>query len=181
MHTNNTNIKNGFSLIEVLVSVGIVSMILLLLSSFIFQLNYSNSKTKADREALENARRILDIIVYEIKGAKSIYAPTTTFPSTGSADQLSLETFRYLPDGEDTSFIDFFLCGTGLCLKKESQNPVLLNSDNVSVTNLVFTRILSGTAPSVKTAFTVSYKNPSGQPSNDASVSLNATVSLRSY
>ena len=182
MPTRRSNVKcqlsnvseKGFSLIEVVVSVGITSLILLLLSSFIFELNFSNYKTKADREALENARRIVDQIAYEIKGATSVYAPTT------SLTQLSLQTQRYLPNGETTTFIDFFLCGTNLCLKKESQNPVPLNSETVSIGNLAFTRIANGANSSIKVQVTVDYKNPMSETAN-ASVTLNQTVSLRNY
>ncbi|MDO8529899.1 MAG: prepilin-type N-terminal cleavage/methylation domain-containing protein [bacterium] len=166
--------KNGFSLIEVVVSVGITSVIVLLLSSFIFELNFSNSKTKADRGVLENARRILDQIAYEIKGATSVYASTT------SASQLSLQTQRYLPSGEVITFIDFFLCGTDLCLKKESQNPVLMNSETVSISSLAFTRVANGSNSSIKVQVTVDYKNPTSETSG-SSVTLNQTVSLRNY
>lgn len=170
----NTNVK-GFSLIEVLVSTGIISVILLLLSSLVFELNFSNSKAKADRETLENARRILDQIAYEVKGAKSIYAPTTT------SNQLSLQTQRYLANGEETSFIDFFLCGTDICLKKEGQDPIILNSNTVSAGNLAFTRVVNGANSSVKVDLTVNYKNPNNDPAGSSSVSLNSTTSLRNY
>src|SRR3989344_2621301 len=122
----------GFSIIELLVSISIFSIILLVMVSLLFSVNSSNSKTKAERETQENARRIMNTIIYEIKGAKSIYTPATTLT------QLSLETTRYLPSDETNSFIDFFLCGLNLCFKKESQNPVILNSDSVEITSLLF-------------------------------------------
>jgi len=124
---------------------------------------------------LENARRILDQIVYEIKGAKSVYVPTTT------SSQLSLQTPRYLANGEETSFIDFFLCGSDLCLKKEGQDPISLNSNTVSMGNLAFTRIENGTNSSIKVDLTVNYKNPSNDLAGSSSVNLNSTVSLRNY
>ena len=120
---------------------------------------------------MENARRALEIITYEIKGAKSIYTPTTT------SNQLSLETTRYLPIGENESFIDFFLCGSRLCLKKESQDPIFLTSDSVTVTQLEFIRI---EGPSVKINLTIDYGNPN-DPKRYSSASLTSTVSLRSY
>jgi prepilin-type N-terminal cleavage/methylation domain-containing protein len=159
--------QGGFSILEVLVSVAIFSFILLTIMSFIFWMNYSNLKIKADANSLENARRILDTIAYEIKGAKSVYTPTT------SANQLSLETFRYLPTDEDVTFIDFFLCNTpatDICLKKESQNPILLNSDKVKVTSLSFSQITNGLNPSIKISLTVDHKNPTGELSGSSSV-----------
>jgi len=167
--------NTGFSLLEVLISTAIFSMVLLTVFSFFFSINASNSKTKADREAQENARMVLEEITYEIRGAKSIYTSTTT------SSQLSLETTKYLPTGETGTFIDFFLCGTAICLKKESQNPVALTSDSVEVTNLTFSQILNGTKPSVQINLTVNYINPSGSINSFASVNLTSTASLRSY
>ena len=54
----------------------------------------------------------MDIMVREIKEAKSVYTPTT------NSSQLSLETINYLPVDEENTYIDFFLCGSSLCLKK---------------------------------------------------------------
>ena len=62
MHTNDTN-KNGFSLIEVLVSVSIISFILLVLTSFVLEINTFNSKTTGKREVAQNAGKVLDLIM----------------------------------------------------------------------------------------------------------------------
>lgn len=171
------NIKpqRGFSILEVLVSVAIFSFILLVIMSFIFWARSSNTKTKADSDVLENARRILDTITYEIKGATGIYTPTS------ASHQLSLETSRYLPTDETTTFIDFFLCGSNICLKKESQNPIPLNSDSVQIGDLTFSLVANGANSSVKISVTVDYKNPTNQISSGASVTLESTVALRNY
>ncbi|MEK7124348.1 MAG: type II secretion system protein [Patescibacteria group bacterium] len=174
MHTNDTN-KNGFSLIEVLVSVSIISFILLVLTSFVLEINTFNSKTTGKREVAQNAGKVLDLITYEIKGAKSIYSPTTT------QSQLSLETYKYLPAGEEITFTDFFICGTNICQKKESKSPIPLMSNAVKVGSLQFSEVLTGSYRSVKINLTVDYVNPSSNPNNNASISLNSTVSLRSY
>lgn len=153
----------GFTLVEVLVSITLFFIISLAISSLFFLMHNVNVKTKANREALDNARRAMEIITYEIKGAKSIYTPTIT------ANQLSLETSRYLSSGENSTFIDFFICGSNICFKKESQSPVSLISDSVQATDLQFSQVLNGTVPSVKITLTVS------------SVTLTSTASLRNY
>jgi len=167
--------NQGFSLVEVLISVAIFSFILLAIASFIFWMSRSNLKSKADTDSLENARRILDVIGYEIKGAKSLYSATT------SSSQLSLETLRYLPSGEVVTYIDFFLCGTDICFKKEGQNPVSLNSDSVQISNLQFAKVVNGETSSIKISLTVDYKNTTGDSSSNASTVLQSTVALRSY
>jgi len=173
---NNKKIPTaGFSLLEVLVSVSIFSIILLTIISFIFLIGYYNSKTKAERETWENGQRVLEQVINEIRRAKGIYTPTTT------QNQLSLETTKYLPQDEVGTFIDFFVCGSALCVKKESQNPVALTSESVQISNLSFVQIANGLFPSVQITLTVGYKNPVGGPGGNVSVTLTSTASLRSY
>jgi len=165
----------GFTIIEVLVSVGIISMMLVLFSSFFTQMYALNAKTTAYREVSENAKKVMEIIAYEIKGAESVYTPTT------SASQLSLETYRYLPGGEDISFIDFFVCGAALCLKKESQAPIPLTSDTVEVESVAFSQVITGGFPSITIDLTLANKNPNNNPNENYETQLVSTVSLRKY
>jgi len=158
----------GFSLLEIIISVSIFSVILLAVSSFFFSINMSSLKTNAQAEALENAKNALEAMTYEIKSAKSIYVPTTT------AGQLSLETTRYLSYGESETFIDFFLCGTSICLKKEFQDSVAITSDSVNVTSLSFLQISTGFSPSVQINMTVNFPG-----SNSSSINLASAASIR--
>ena len=167
--------KKGFTLVEILVYIGIFFLVITIIISFVFWLVRSNTKLKVMREALDNANRIMEIITYETKGAKSIYTPTT------SSNQLSLETTNYLPEGEETTYNDIYLCDSALCLKKESQDPVVLTSDSVEITNLVFTRIVSGQADCIQIDLSVNYKNPADRSEYRALVDLTSTVSLRIY
>ena len=153
----------GFTIIEISVSLAVLFIILLAINSLLFLITHTNVETKASREALDNARRAMETMTYEIKGAKSIYTPTTT------ANQISLETLRYLPAGENDTFVDFFLCGFAICFKKELESPISLTSDSVQATNLQFSQILNGETVSIKINLTVN------------SVTLTSTVSLRSY
>ena len=165
--------NRGFTLLEIVIYIAILSLVLLLVSTSIFYFIQSQAQTKGDREVLENARRVLEAITYEINGAKSIYTPTTT------QNQLSLETSRYLPDNETISYIDFFLCGLRVCLKKESQSPIFLTSDDVQVSNLAFTQVTTTTSNSIKINLTMNYINTIN--GRQPSVSLTSTASLRSY
>lgn len=170
------NKKNkGFSLLEVLVSIAIFSLILLTVVGSLVAMSNSNSKNKASREARDNAKKALEQIAYEIRSAKSVYAPTTT------SSQLSLETLNYLPAGETATYIDFFLCGTAICLKKEGQSPYQITGDNVEVTALAFIRVQTGSTASVKVDLTVNYLNSGGNPSAGGSSALTTSASLRSY
>jgi prepilin-type N-terminal cleavage/methylation domain-containing protein len=167
--------KNGFTLIEILLYIAILGILMITISSFLIWSNRSNIKAKVMRETLEDARRAMEIMAREIKEAKSIYTPTT------KSDQLSLETIDYLPADEKTTYIDFFLCGSSLCFKKESQDPVSITKDNIEVNQLVFTRIVSGSSTSIQIELGMNYKNPGNRPEYQATVNLTSTASLRSY
>ncbi len=170
------NNQKSFTLIEILVYIAVLTIITVAISSFFLWFIHSNTKARAIRETLDNTRRAVEIMTYEIKEAKSIYTPTTT------STQLSLETTKHLPEEEKTTYIDFYLCGTRLCLKKESQTPVALTSDRVVVNNLEFLEITTtSTAPSIQINLKIDYKNPTGRPEYQASVNLTSTVALRSY
>lgn len=169
------NTKMGFSIIEVLISIAIFSIILLTVVSFFFSMTNSNFKSKAEREAQDNAKRVLEIMTYEIREAKSIYTPTS------SVNQLSLETSNYLPADETTTFIDFFICGLAVCMKKESQDLIALTPDNLEVTSLTFTQLKNASAPSVKINLVLNYANPSGDVNSSSVINLTSTASLRVY
>lgn len=166
--------ESSFTLTEILVYIAVFSIIILTLFSFTFWFIHSTAKARVMRETLDNARRAMEIIVQETREAKSIYTPTTT------SNQLSLETTHHLPDGEKATYIDFYLCGEQLCLKRESQLPVALTSDKVEVSVLEFNQVATtADIPSVQIFLKVDYKNPTSRPEYQSSVSLISTVSLR--
>lgn len=165
----------GFTLLEVLIYLGVALIIISVVLSFIFWLINSNTKNRIIRETTGAAKRATDIIIYETKKANSVYTPTITI------DHLSLETHDYLPEQETISYIDFYICGDSLCMKKESQDPIRIIPDNMKVIDLSFTYILSGEAESIKINLTIGYKNLSGRPEYETSVSLESSISLRLY
>ena len=103
--------KKGFTLIEIIIYILILSIIILTLASFLIWAVRSNHKADSMREVLDNSRRAMEIMTYEIRSAKSIYIPTTT------TTQISLETAHYLPEGENSTYIDFYLASSTLFFK----------------------------------------------------------------
>lgn len=169
--------KKGFTLMEILVYIAVLAIIFLAVSGFLTWTTKSSAKARAIRETANSARRAMEIITYEIREAKSIYTKTST------STQLSLETIHYLPAGETSSFIDFYLCGEAtstICLKKESQNPIAITSDRTKVSSLIFNQI-STTTPSVQIQLKLDYKISAEQSEYQASVDMISTASLRSY
>ena len=170
----------GFTLMEALIYIGVLAIVVLAVSSFFLWITRSNTKVRAMRETLDSARQAMEIMSHEIKEAKSIYTPISIFST--STGQISLETTKYLPEGENRTYIDFFLCEKRLCLKKEGQNPIALTSDNVEVKSLEFNQVATtSTIPSIQIALRIDYKAPAERAEYQASVELISTVSLRSY
>ena len=164
--------RSGFTLVEIIIYIALLSLIALLVSSVVIYFTNANNQSKGDREVLENARRALEEITYEVIAAKGLYTPTT------GPNQLSLETLKYLPAGEITSYIDFFICNTDrICLKKDGQNPIFITGDTVQIDSLAFNQVSVNAITSIKINLTMSYKNIINgvQPS----VSFTSTASFR--
>ena len=155
---------------EILVYISVFAIIFLSVYSFLTWTIKSNDRIRAIREVTDNARRALEVMTYEIREAGGVYTPTS------STTQLSLETSHYLPQGESSTFVDFYLCGNNadvICLKKESQNPTAITSDRVQVSGLEFLQI-STTTPAIRIKLKIDYDGL-------ASINSTSTVSLRNY
>jgi len=175
----NKRSRKGFTLMEILIYIGILSLIAGVIISFLIWSIHSNTKARVMRETLYSTRRAMELITHEIREAESIYTPTCIFDS--HPGQLSLQTSKYLPEEEEISFIDFYICDERICFKKESQGSVYLTPDNIKVINLIFSLVVSGEMPSIQVNLIVDHKNPSDRPEYRASVNLTSTASLRNY
>jgi len=172
--------KKSFTLVEILIYVAVLAVVILAVSSFFIWTIYTNLKARAMREVLYNAERALTVMTQEIKEAKSIYTSTSIFDT--HPGRLSLETTKYLPEGEETTFVDFYLCNGQLCFKKESQkDPIVLTSDQVKVDNLIFTQIISGESSSVQINLKIDYESTSLKPEYQSSITLTSAASLRAF
>lgn len=166
----------GFTLMELLVYISVMTLITFFVSSLLLWISRSNRKAKAARETLNNTRRATEAMSHEIREATSLYTPTSVL--SVSNGQLSLETTKYSPEGETTAYIDFYLCEDRLCLKKESQNPVALTSDRVEIENLEFNQVATS---SIQVLLKVNYKSLSTKPEDQFSINTTSTISIRAY
>lgn len=163
--------KKGFTLIEALVYIAVVSIVAAAVSALVLWTIRANNKARALRETTDNMRQALDVITREVRQARSVYAPT------GSTDQVSLET-TVLPAGEVISFVDLYRCGTRLCIKREGEAAEALTNDTVEVVDLRFRQIASST-PAVQVALTLRYKNPQNRIEFRALMSATTTAAVR--
>jgi len=173
--------SKGFTLIESLIYVTVLSMVFLVIFSFFLWVEKSSIKTAVAEETLSNADKVMKLIIYEIKTAHEIYQPTSVFSE--DAGQLSLKTTDFKPDGESTTIIDFFICNSNkICLKRESQEPIFLTSEKVDVNKLKFDLVYNNEMePTVQIDMQIDYNNSSGKPEYQNSVNLKTTATLRNY
>jgi type II secretory pathway component PulJ len=170
--------RKGFTLIEIVLYVALSAIIGLVLVTFFIQAIKITETSRSSRESLDNARHSINLIEQEIRQATSVYNLTSVFGT--NPGQLSLETTRDLPADDDTTYVDFYVDAGGLYIKREGQSTMLITSQKVKVTNLVFT-LLNTTAEgsAVKTDLTIEYSDPIF--GSKTPVRLSTTTSLRSY
>lgn len=168
--------KKGFTLLELLVYVALLATVLASLLTFLLWVVKSQTKAGAMRDVLLSGQRAMDVISREVTFARTLYTPTSVFGI--SPGQLSLQTSKYIPQGETFSYIDFYLCEDQLCMKRESQAPLAITPDNVSVGSLLFTNIGNS---SVRIVMTLGAKTLSPKPEYQASLQLTNTSTFRPY
>jgi len=166
--------KQGFTIIEFIVYIAVLAILGGAVSTLFLWTLKAHTKAQVLQETTFSAQLAMDRVMHEVREAESLYLPTTT------ATQVSLETIASAPLGETTGYIDFFLCGTTLCMKKEEAVPLALTPNTVEVTSLSFTPISTNADfPSLRVFMEVRHKNPNNRPELEAVVPLTSTASLR--
>lgn len=140
--------NKGASLMEIILYVGILSALSTFLIYSVVGLVRSYKTIQLRNDVSDNATAVLSLISEEVRSARTIYEPTSIFNQ--GQGQLSLWTLRSVPDGENWTYVDFYLDNQKVYLKREGVDPFPITSDRVLVSQLKFSRIGTGTTtPSV--------------------------------
>jgi len=149
--------KKGFTLIEALVYIALVSGILIAATSFAW--NIVNSRTMAftTQEVEQNGRFIMQKISQIFKEANQINNPAI------GATTNSIEVEM---DDSGTEVVTISQNGTDIEYQYNSDPAVELNSDLVEINNLQFTNLstVSGSSRNIGVSFEISHINPSNRP-----------------
>lgn len=130
--------KNGFTLVELIIYVAIFAVIVSVFVVLVLDMIKYQAKITMDKNVLAQSQRAMEMITLEIRHAEEVYLATSVFDT--HLGQLSLKTRRYLPTGETSTYVDFYLGSDGqLYLKKEGLADQSLTSTKVKIKNLVFT------------------------------------------
>lgn len=167
--------RQGLVLVELLVYIAIFAILIVSITLFAIAFIKTTAKSRIKKEVSLGTYSAMRTMVYEIKRANSVYTATSIFDS--HPGQLSLETGYELPSGEQVTYLDFYLDNDNkLYIKRESQDPQLLISENLRVINLEF-EYLASASESIRINLTLEYDTPASE--YQYSYSLSSSGSIR--
>lgn len=160
------NLSNqGFTLIELIIYLGIVSIILVSISYLMIDILGGQSKNYANQDVNQNLRFITTQITKDIKSAQVI--------SSLSSDQLVLD----MP-GDDITYL-FTPASSTLTRQIGLEPPINVASNRMNVTGDFTDLSYLTRTTNVSINLAVSYKNPNNLPDFNASSSAVWSVELR--
>jgi type II secretory pathway pseudopilin PulG len=161
----------GFTLVETLLYVSIVSVVLLLLSAFIFMLLQSRTKYQTISEVDQEGIQVAQIMAQTIRNAKKI-----NLPAQGALGAtLSLD----MTDAGKSPTI-FNSSGTNVQMKEGTGALVPLTASKVVVSGLTFANVSATNTPGiVKFQFTLTYSKSSDRNEYDYSRTFYGSAALR--
>ncbi|MES2930458.1 MAG: prepilin-type N-terminal cleavage/methylation domain-containing protein [Patescibacteria group bacterium] len=141
--------NKGFTLIEILVAIGVLTLILGATISLIMMLVQSRSRSQIVGEVDGQGTNIMQTLAQTIRNASSIAAPATG--ASASAVSLVMSDSAKSPTS-------FSLSGGIISMTEGSTAAVPLSSSQVTVSNLSFLNLSRPSTPGViRIQFTVSY------------------------
>lgn len=165
--------RSGFSLIELILYVGLLSSMMLVLSLFFSIALSVRIKHQTISEVEQQGLQALQIMSQTIRNASSVNSPLAG--SSSSTLSLSLAT------SSDITSV-FFASSSVLYVTEGVASPVALTNNIVAISNLLFSAlsVSSSTTPgTVRIVFSLSRINPSGRSEYDYTKVFYTTAALR--
>ena len=160
------NIKNnqGFSLLELLLYIGLASTILLVISGFFVVTLQSRVKNQTIAEVEQQGARVMQIITQKIHNAT-----TLTSPAQGvSSSSLNLNSGGIIFDLATNT------------IRIDEGTPVNLTSNKVLATDLSFYNLSYTDTPGIiRIQFTLTYDNPAEKKVHEYSQTFYGSANLR--
>jgi competence protein ComGC len=163
--------KSGFTLVEALLYVSIISVMLLVLSAFIFSILQSRTKFQTISEVDQQGIQAVQIVSQTIRNSNSITVPVQG--ASGSALTLGLADAGKNPTV-------FNSAGTNIQIKEGTGAIIPLTNSRVIVSGLSFQNVTKTNTPGIiKFQFTLTGVNPSGRNEYDYAKTFYGSASLR--
>ena len=163
--------RQGFTLVEILVVIGILGILAVIGSQMFFSLLKSSAKTRVLAEVKQNGNYALSVMGRITRNAKSI-----------ETCALGMEKIRITNPNQE--WIEFDLSGTRIASVSALRTDYL-TSNKVTIDTgepFQFDCVQSGNSPPVVTiSFTLIQSAAGVRPEEEASIDFKTTVSLRTY
>jgi len=163
----NRKFLTGFTLIEILLYMGILVTVLVIMIGFLWNIIFGSLKETSYQEVQQNGRFALAKITQEAKKATGINSP---LPGS-SSNNLSL----LMAAGVTTTFdvVD------GKLRITQNGSSSYLTSDQVIVSNLQFTNLSYFDTPgTIRIEMTIDHINPGARTEYEASINLKSSITL---
>lgn len=166
-----TSAGKGFTLVELLLYVGMLAMLLLVMSLFLSVIFQTHIKSQTIAEVEQQGVQVMQVITQVIRNADSINSPAIGV----SAASLSVST--YAPANNPTLFD---LSGGTLRITQDAGQAVPLTNDRVAISSLSFQNLSrTGTPGIIRIQFIVSSVNAGSRNEYDFQKTFIGSASLR--
>ena len=163
--------SKGFTLVELLLYVGITGTLLLLISPFFLALSESRVRNQVVGEVEQQGLQVMHVMTQAIRNAENINLP---IPGV-SSPSLSLDVVNVLDDPTM-----FAISSGALYVTEGSSGEIALSNSRVIVSDLLFQNFSRADTPGiVQVQFTVTHINPEGRNEYNYSKTFYGTASLR--
>lgn len=167
--------NKGFTLIEVLIYMAILGLVVSGFVSFSLSISDSRNKNYVIQEVQANGRLALELISQKILSSNGVNIGSSTFDSDPGI--LSLSMFN---GSKNPTLINLNQDDGILQITEGSDNSIYITSDEVKITNLVFTDLTSTSEKaSIRIQITIKYDNQGDNVNYEYSQSLQTAVNLR--
>jgi Tfp pilus assembly protein PilE len=160
---------SGFTLVETLLYVAIVSSFLVMAVYFAWDIVLNQVKSNSIAEVNDNANIITQKISYYIQNAKNITTPA-------NKGDVSQTLVLVMPDNSTATFD----LSSGQLRLNLGSGAINLSSNSVTISNLSFTNLTTtGTRGNIKVKMDITNKNPSDKSEYNTSFKIDTSFSLR--
>lgn len=166
--------SRGFSLMEVVVYVAILGTISVFIVQSLAAISDVYARATNEREALSNARLVLEAVAKAAAQSREVYAPTSRFGI--DAGQLSLVSAAATSSGHETGYVDFWVDRGVAMTRSEGQAPAALSASSVGISVFRFEHIQQALG---REAVRITVRADSAAGKFPASVTLQTSASLR--
>lgn len=166
-----SHIKNGFTLLELLLYTSLVSVMLLIVSVFLSFLLESRVKNQTIAEVEQQGLQVMEAISQIVRNSEAINAPA----QSTSAPSLSLDV---ITAGNDPTVFD--VASGVIRITEGAGTPIALTNTRVIASDVLFQNLtLAGTPGTVRIQFILTHANPGGRNEYSFSKTFTGSATLR--